>query len=651
MSTLKSLAFLTMLAIPVAAFAELHVPGATAYLDPDPNGAHVSGAGVTHWHGSAINVSWFGEVKSPGKVQCDVALRLRAGAVSKLRLTVAGQSRETTVLGKGSDPVKAAFGQFEIPSGGYQRFTLESLNAAGESNGDIEALLLDGPAAKDAHFNLHPRRNAASVHLFYPAPKDVKVEQFYCEVTAVEDPLWTYYMACGWHRGYFGMQVNGPTERRIIFSVWDSGGEAIDRRKVASEDRVTLVAKGDGVIANDFGHEGTGGHSHLVYPWKTGEKQRFLLTSVPSDETHTVYSGYYFHPKQRTWVLISSWKAPKDGGYARGLHSFSENFGGSNGHLRRKALFGNQWVRTADARWVELTHASFSHDPTGRADRLDRFMGVEQGQFFLSHGGFVSGFTRYGEAFDRPATGTPPADVPSAGLGSIAAAKLPEGGTTNKKAKILILTGNEYPGHKWKETAPLLAKFLAADSRLSVVVNDDPKFLASPKLHDYDAMVLNYMNWKSPDPGAEARANLKKFVEEGKGLVLVHFACGAFQDWPEFKDIVGRVWDPKLRGHDPKGKFTVQISDAEHPITHGLKSFETSDELYTCLTGKAEIRVIAKATSKVDKKDYPMAFVLQYGKGRVFHCVLGHDVAALTPPAVQELYRRGTAWAAGLPVQ
>ena len=42
----------------------------------------------------------------------------------------------------------------------------------------------------------------------------------------------TYYMACGWHRGYFGMQVNSPTERRIIFSVWDSGGEAVDRSKV-----------------------------------------------------------------------------------------------------------------------------------------------------------------------------------------------------------------------------------------------------------------------------------------------------------------------------------------------------------------------------------------------------------------------------------
>jgi type 1 glutamine amidotransferase len=216
------------------------------------------------------------------------------------------------------------------------------------------------------------------------------------------------------------------------------------------------------------------------------------------------------------------------------------------------------------------------------------------------------------------------------------------------KARILVLTGNEYPGHHWKETAPLLAKFLAEDPRLTTEVQTDPSFLASPRLHDYDAIVLNYMNWESPDPGPEARANLKRFVEGGKGLVLVHFACGAFPAWPEFKQIAGRAYNPAKRGHDPHGKFTVEITDRAHPITKNLPSFETVDELYTCLDGDRAIQVIAKATSKVDRQDYPMAFVNPYGKGRVFHCVLGHDVNALSVKPVQELYRRGTAWVAGL---
>ena len=397
--------------------AELRVPAFTAYLEPDPDGADVSSrSGISGWTDPSLKVLWFGDIKTPGRLDCSLELRLPAGAESKLRLTVAGKSREVIAKGRGADLVKIDFGAFEVPQPGYQRFTLESLNAGSKSAGNLQALILDGPAAADAHFNLDPRRNAASVHLAYPTTGFTNVDAFYCEVTGVETPLWTYFEACGWHRGYFGMQVNSPTERRIIFSVWDSGNEGVDRSKVATPDRVTLVAKGDGVFSGDFGNEGTGGHSHLVYNWKTGEKQRFLVTAKPTDATHTIYSGYWFQPEQKKWMLIASWKAPKDGSYLRGLYSFCENFGGSNGELRRKALYGNQWFRTADGQWHEQTTATFSHDPTGKSDRLDRFMGVEDGQFFLSNGGFIPGYTKFGTLFTRPATGHPPTDFNPAEL-------------------------------------------------------------------------------------------------------------------------------------------------------------------------------------------------------------------------------------------
>ena len=398
--------------VSTASATELRIPAFTAYLGPDARGARVSPrSGITGWNNPELKVLWFGEIKTMGKLDCSVALRLPSDTTSKLRLTVANQSYEALVKGAGPDLVTVDFGSFDIDKVGYQRFALESLNPQGQPSGDIESLLLDGPAAQNAHFNLQPRRNAASVHLFYPVDKDIEVEAFYCEMTGLEDPIWTYYMACGWHRGYFGMQVNSPTERRIIFSVWDSGNEAVDRNKVVEEDRVKLIAKGQGVYAGDFGNEGTGGHSHMKYTWKTGQKQRFIVIAKPTDTTHTIYSGYYFHPGKKQWILISSWKAPKEGGYMRRLYSFSENFGGSNGHILRKALYGNQWIRTSEGRWIELTTATFSHDPTGKSDRLDRFMGVESGQFFLSHGGFVPGFTKYGEKFTRPAEGKEPSDI------------------------------------------------------------------------------------------------------------------------------------------------------------------------------------------------------------------------------------------------
>ena len=124
----------------------------------------------------------------------------------------------------------------------------------------------------------------------------------------------------------------------------------------------------------------------------------------------------------------------------------------------------------------------------------------------------------------------------------------------------------------------------------------------------------------------------------------MHFACGAFQEWPEFVDLAGRVWNPKLRGHDPYGKFRVDVIDSEHPITRGMDSFETIDELYTCLEGNTKIEVLATSVSKVDQTIHPMAFVLPYGDGRVFHSPLGHNVEALSVPAAGELLRRGCAW-------
>jgi len=214
--------------------------------------------------------------------------------------------------------------------------------------------------------------------------------------------------------------------------------------------------------------------------------------------------------------------------------------------------------------------------------------------------------------------------------------------------KVLIVTGQDYPGHKWQETAPVLAKALSADTRLQVKVTEDPKTLASPDLQQYDAVVLHFMNWEQPDPGPEARDNLKRFVEGGKGLVLVHFACGAFQEWPEFRNLAGRSYDPKLPPHDPFGTFRVEIINKEHPITKGMQPFDTTDELYTCLAGDRPIEVLATAKSMVDGKDYPMAFVLTCGKGRVFHSPLGHDAAALANPSVGELFRRGCAWVAGI---
>src|ERR1700722_1461522 len=114
--------------------AELRVPAFTAYLDPDPDGARVSErSGITGWTNPSLKVVWFGEIKTPGKLDCSLVLRLPSGAESRLRLTAAGKSLEVTAKGSGNSPVTVDFGSFDIPVAGYQRFTLESLNTAGQT--------------------------------------------------------------------------------------------------------------------------------------------------------------------------------------------------------------------------------------------------------------------------------------------------------------------------------------------------------------------------------------------------------------------------------------------------------------------------------------------------------------------------------------
>lgn len=215
--------------------------------------------------------------------------------------------------------------------------------------------------------------------------------------------------------------------------------------------------------------------------------------------------------------------------------------------------------------------------------------------------------------------------------------------------RIVIITGDDYPAHHWRVTGPDFAKILRADPRLEVTISESPALLGSPALSSYDAVFLHFKNYADRlSTSAALWKNVEQYVNQGGGLVVAHFGCGAMQEWDGYVKLAGRIWDPKKRAHDPYGPFPVRITGKSHPVCNGLTDFSTRDELYTCLAGDAEIEVLAEAVSKVDQSSHPMAFVLKPGKGRVFHCPLGHDLGALEAQGVRNLYLRGTLWAAGL---
>ena len=225
--------------------------------------------------------------------------------------------------------------------------------------------------------------------------------------------------------------------------------------------------------------------------------------------------------------------------------------------------------------------------------------------------------------------------------------------------KLLIITGDH--GHDWKTTTKLLKAFIGerTKGKIAVDVTETPsKDLTAENLAKYDVLLLNYKD--TAKGSAESRwsdQNKKAFVDAikgGKGLVVYHHASSAFikPNWEEFETIVGG-W--RAQGfHGPKHDFTVKKTDAKHPISDGMpNSFaHTTDELYQNSLLPPGSIVLATAFSDPKKprgtgKDEPVIWVSEYGKGRVYENVLGHDETAIGDAEFQRFMVRGIVWAAG----
>lgn len=362
------------------------------------------------WTDTTKELRYYIHNSKTGELQ--IALNaLSAKTAKMLTVEVKGKKMNITVP-VSSAARKIKVGTIQLSDTGFIELKLSSKKLLPGFMG-VGELILSGPAAEGLRYNQEERLNAASVHLRYPLTDSVKAISFYNELIIPDgyDPVHSYYMATGFSRGYFGIQVNSEKERRVIFSVWDAGTEAVDRSKVADSNRVKLLAKGDAVVANDFGNEGTGGHSHWVYNWKTNEAYRFLVTALPDSASQTtIYTGYFYVPELQRWKMIAAFRAPKDGNTLNRLYSFNENFLGNNGHLQRRALFGNQWVQQQrGGRWVPLTDAIFTTDATGKSgNRFDYGAGVSGEQFYLWNGGFKEQEARQNDLFKRPNTSKAP---------------------------------------------------------------------------------------------------------------------------------------------------------------------------------------------------------------------------------------------------
>ncbi|WP_226469475.1 DUF3472 domain-containing protein [Luteimonas panaciterrae] len=386
--------------------------GGNAFITKPAPAAHevITETGLHNWDSNRAVASVYFSVQQAGELQVALVGALAGANRSTVKVTVGNQSLPVNLFG--TESAVFPVGSFTIDRPGYVKLDLQGVSTDGRYYGDVSDVRIAGSAAVGAVFandpeNFYWSRRGPSVHLGYQAPTDT--EYVYSEVTVPvgQDAVGSYYMANGFDGGYFGIQVNSLTERRVLFSIWDApdGG------------KTTLVAKGRNVVTNDFGGEGTGGQSYLVYPWQAGHTYRFLTRARPDGNGGTLFTSWFAEAassasksKCTDWQLIATWKRPGGPTSLRSLYSFLESFLPENGYLGRSARYGNQWAKPAGGAWTELATARFTVDATGsNQQRLDYAGGVNGNLFYLHMGGFFSPPVAPGQSFVRTTNGTPPA--------------------------------------------------------------------------------------------------------------------------------------------------------------------------------------------------------------------------------------------------
>ena len=388
--------------------AEWSIPMAGNTFRQQPNQGRDASrrTGMISWAEATSVYSTFFHVSQAGPLQVSLNARVSSG-LSELEARVGNQQFRLSI---DSQSLKNhSIGYVHVTEPGYVRVDIQGIRRSGPVYAEMKELIVSSESTnleldyvRSNKGNMfYWGRRGPSVHLRYKVPNKKDLQWAYSEVTVPEhqDPIGSFFMANGFGEGYFGFQVNRPTERRVLFSIW-SPFRTDNPNDIPPDQRIVTLASGSDVHVGKFGNEGSGGQSYLIYPWQSGKTYRFLTEIKPDSEGNTVYTSWFGDKQKSEWHLIASFRRPKTSTYLRGFHSFLESFSPGYGHIGRRASYGNVWVADTDSQWHKCTEARFSVDATGNGrHRLDFGGGSEGTHFFLRNCGFFSSSAKPGTVF------------------------------------------------------------------------------------------------------------------------------------------------------------------------------------------------------------------------------------------------------------
>jgi len=238
-----------------------------------------------------------------------------------------------------------------------------------------------------------------------------------------------------------------------------------------------------------------------------------------------------------------------------------------------------------------------------------------------------------------------------------------------KPRRLLIFDLNvNYGGHRSITTANTAFTLMGAKTgAFETVVSGDPAVFQAESLKRFDAVFFNNTVGNCfEDP--TLRQNLVEFVYAGGGLMGVHGTSvafmkwpGAIEDWPEFGIMLG------ARGANHKANdehVFIKLDDPTHPIVQPFGGdFDYRDEFFRVHEpySRDRVRVLLSIdTTKTDMtqspsygkveradNDYALAWIRQYGRGRVFYCGFAHHPAVFWDPKMLQFYLAATQFALG----